>query len=72
VNGPKINKNNRISSGILREKKLVNLIAGRNYSFIIIDPISDIYKIRYGTNPLDSDRGIFLHKSSNVNIKFLN
>jgi len=68
---PKINLNGRIFSGNLRDNRVVNLTAGKSYSFIILRPNSDVYKLRYGLDLLNNDRGLFLHKVSNINIKLL-
>ena len=68
---PKINGNGRIFSGFLRETRVVNLLADRLYSFIILRPNSDVYKLKYGTDININDRGILLHKVSNININFL-
>jgi hypothetical protein len=69
---PLINGNGRIFSGTLRDNRVVNLTAGKSYSFIILRPNSDVYKLRYGLDLLNNDRGLFLHKVSNINIKLLN
>jgi hypothetical protein len=68
---PKINQNGRIFSGTLRDNRVVNLTAGKSYSFIILRPNSDVYKLKYGLDLLNNDRGLFLHKVSNINIKLL-
>jgi translation initiation factor 2 beta subunit (eIF-2beta)/eIF-5 len=70
---PRINDDCRIFSGNLRDNRVVNLTAGKSYSFIILRPNSDVYKLRYrtGNDLLNNDRGLFLHKVSNINIKLL-
>ena len=72
-NAPKINGDCRIFSGNLRDNRVVKLESGKSYSFIILRPNSDVYKLRYrtGDDLLNNDRGLFLHKVSNINIKLL-
>jgi len=70
---PRINNDCRIFSGNLRDNRVVNLTAGKSYSFIILRPNSDVYKLRYrtGNDLINNDTGLFLHKVSNINIKLL-
>ena len=74
--GPKINGDCRIFSGNLRDNRVVKLESGKSYSFIILRPNSDVYKLKYGTSSaadlLTNDRGLAMHKVSNINIKLLN